>query len=269
MGIRALALRIASLQYEFVWKMNDIHIFTSQAMPVLEQARREYAESDREGDRHYYVPSVGRGKVAKRKDQELKELYDSFLRTELHRTFLVSAVSQFEAFLGQVLALVFREYPRKLTTGVPGVPACKDVPATLLLDSGTIEEAVERVIERHLAGVFYAAPKAYLEYVGKVTGIETDDPAFASYLEIKATRDLITHNAGVINEVYLAKAGDRARGKLGDAVVIDKAYFEQALAILKRLSGIIKRDTTKAFPVKAKGVGDGNTPSDSRASASQ
>jgi hypothetical protein len=50
MGIRALALRISSLQYKFVWKMNDIHIFTSQTIPVLDQARREYAESDWEGD---------------------------------------------------------------------------------------------------------------------------------------------------------------------------------------------------------------------------
>ena len=34
--------------------------------------------------------------------------------------------------------------------------------------------------------------------------------------EIKAARDILEHNAGVVNEIYRRKAGKRARYEVGD-----------------------------------------------------
>ncbi len=38
-----------------------------------------------------------------------------------------------------------------------------------------------------------------------------------------ATRDLVVHNSGVTNELYLQKAGKKARGALGARLTVDKS----------------------------------------------
>lgn len=63
----------------------------------------------------------------------------------------------------------------------------------------------------------------------------------------KATRDLVVHNGGIVNELYLQKAGEKARGKRGDQLVVNKKYFYGALAKMKKVSGAIKRDVEKRY----------------------
>jgi hypothetical protein len=250
--MRPLAHRIASLQIGLVRELNDFHIFLSQAAPVLKDAQEPLANSTHKKDRRYYVPASGRVKFAKRRDGELKAIYDRFLRSGLYEAFLVASISSFESFLLKVLRVIVSEYPGKLSIAVPGVSACKTAPVALVFDSASLVEAQEAIIAEHLSGVFYAQPKAYLEYSRKVIGIEKDDPAFEHYLEMKATRDLLVHNGGIVNGVYLAKAGSNARGKVGEKLAVESVYFEHCVAALKRISGIIKRDAEKSFPVPKK-----------------
>ena len=253
MATRPLALRIASLQYAFVGHINDIHIFLGQARPILQNAKAKYAESEHKKDRRYYVPAVGRTKFAKRKDHELKEIYDRFLERGLYESFIVSTVARFESFLADTLRLIILEYPHKLTIGVHGVPPCRQVSIDVLLNASEIGEALGRVIDHHIASVFYASPTEYFGYLGTLVGVDTNDPAFDEYSEIKATRDLLIHANGVVNRGYLSKVGRKARATLGTRILIDKKYFDDRLANLKRLSGIVKRDVGKAFPTKKTG----------------
>jgi len=247
--MRPLSHRIASLQVALVRELNDFHIFLSQAAPVLREAREPLANSTHKKDRRYYVPASGRVKFARRRDEELKAIYDRFLKSGLYEAFLVASISSFESFLLKVLRVIVSEYPGKLSVSVQGVSACKTAPVAIVFDAPSLDEAQEAIIAEHLSGVFYAQPKAYLEYSRKVIGIEKDDPAFEHYLEMKATRDLLVHNGGIVNGVYLTKAGSNARGKAGEKLLVDSAYFEHCIAALKRISGIIKRDSEKSFPV--------------------
>jgi hypothetical protein len=250
--MKPLAQRIASLQNALVREMNDFHIFLSQADSVLREARAPLVSSKHMKDRRYYVPSTGRAKFAERTDQELKSIYDRFLSTGLYESFLVAAISSFESFLLKVLRETISEYPGKLSISVPGVNACKTASVTAVFEAANLKEAQEAIIEEHLSGVMYAQPKAYIEYVKKVIGIEADDKAFHAFLEIKATRDLLVHNGGTVNSVYLAKAGKMARGELDQKLRVDRKYFEKCLAVLKRISGIIKREAEQTFPPPSK-----------------
>lgn len=248
MAKRSLALRIASLQYAIVRELNNMHIFLRQVAPLLEEAKTDYEESSHKKDRRYYVPSVKGGKFAKRTDAELKNIYRRFMDTSLYETFLVSAVSRFESFLVDVAALILAEYPLKLGVAVQCQKACREVPVDLLLSSSSIEDAIARVISRHLQQVFYGSPETYFRYLSAIGGVTLTDAALQGYLEIKATRDLLVHNTGVINETYLSKAGAKARGALGETVAVDTKYFDHCVATLKRVAGIVKRDTGKQFP---------------------
>jgi len=251
MAKRALALRIAGLQNTFVRRINDIHIFIGKTTPLIVQTKAELSKSADEKDREYTVPDRRKKKgIAKRTDEEMAKILGRFATTELFQTFLGTSIAQFESFLGKVLGEILTEYPRKLTTSVSGVPPVKDIPINILLDSDTVQEAIQWAIDKAVSNLFYAQPKAYMEYLNEVAEIVTQDKAFKDYFELKATRDLIVHNSGVINDVYLGKAGDKARGELGETVRVDAKYFNHALATLKRLSGIIKKDVQKAFPVK-------------------
>lgn len=243
-----LAIRIARLQNGIVRELNDIHIFIRQALPLLEESKALHAASTHKKDRRYYVPAVNRTKFARRTDKELKDIYDQFTSRRLYESFLITAIGEFEGFLSQVMREVFRAYPLKLGVSVPGIAACRGAPIDVILGSGTLEEVLDRTVEEHLRGVFFAAPRAYVEYFSKVVGTDVDDPAFLDYYELKATRDLLVHNSRVINAIYIEKAGSKARGKVGQKIGVDSPYFDGALATLKRLSGIIKRDAEKAFP---------------------
>lgn len=248
MGNISLSKQVYKLHLAFVRKINDVHIFVTQAIPLLEEARNAYENSQHEKDRRYYVPSIGRTKFARRTDKELKNIYERFITGEFYESFIVTAISQFESMLFEVLRLVIYAYPQKLTINIQGIQAERNVPIEVLLQSDTLENALAEVIRRRINAVSYAAPKAYLEYLNSVAGITISDPAFLDYIEIKAARDVIIHNAGVVNDVYLQKAGNNSRGLINDKLEIDFDYFNHCIATLKRVSGIIQRDIEKNFP---------------------
>lgn len=249
LGMSELTLprKIYRLHLALVRRLNDVHIFIQQAVPLLEDARNTYETSLHKKDRRYYVPTVGRAKFARRKDKELKEIYERFIARELYENLIVTAVSQFESFLFDVLRLVVSSYPQKLALNVRGVETNRDVPLDVLLQSESLEDALNQVIARRLNSISYAAPRAYLAYIKHVASIDTDDESFLDYIEIKSSRDLIVHNSGIINELYLQKAGEKARGNLNEKIMVDALYFDNCIATLKRLSGIVRRDIDRNF----------------------
>lgn len=107
-----IALKTYQLQNAIVRELNDIYIFVRQALPLLEEARSVHAKSTHKKDRRYYVPFIKRTKFARRTDKELRQIYDRFTSIRLYESFLITAIAEFEAFLGRVLQLVVTKYPK-------------------------------------------------------------------------------------------------------------------------------------------------------------
>lgn len=249
----ALARKIYSLQNKIVRELNDAHIFLEQAQPLLVEARARYEGSKSKSDRRYYVPSIDKRKFAKRTDNELKEIYDRFTSTGLFESFLVRSLSQFESFLADLLIVFLDHYPQRITEVVQGIPACPGVSAKDLMAAQNKDELVRRVVADHVSNVFRQRPSLYMAYVSKLLSVK-NDPSFADYYEVAATRDLVVHNSGIVNALYLEKAGDKARGALGEKITVDEKYFSSALAKLKKVSGAIKRDVEKKYGAQAEDV---------------
>lgn len=68
-----------------------------------------------------------------------------------------------------------------------------------------------------------------------------------AFVEIKASRDIIIHNSGLINKLYVEKAGDKSRGDAGEELVIDDAYFRHVIVTLKALAGAIQSQTEAVY----------------------
>lgn len=242
----ALARHIYSLQNQIVRELNNAHIFLEQAQPLLVEAKAKYEQSKSKADRRYYVPSVDRKKFAKRTDAELKEIYSYYTTNGLFEAFLVNSVSQFESFLGDVLIAFFSHYPLRITESVQGVPACPSISPKELIVAPDKDQLIQRVFSDHVVNVFRQRPSVYMAYMVKLMSIKSD-PSFDYYYEVAATRDLVVHNNCVVNALYVDKAGTKARGALGAKLVVDKAYYYDSLAKLKKVSGAIKRDVEKKY----------------------
>ena len=93
----------------------------------------------------------------------------------------------------------------------------------------------------------FGKPADYIDKTAKVLSIEIDEDTIIDFIEIKASRDIIIHNKGVINRLYVEKAGGRRRGEAGDELVIDETYFRHVVVTLKKLSGAIQSNTEAAY----------------------
>jgi hypothetical protein len=249
----ALAKNIYSLQNRIVRELNDAHIFLEQAQPLLLDARAHYEGSKSKSDRRYYVPSIDKRKFARRTDKELKEIYDRFTSTGLFESFLVRSLSQFESYLADLLIVFLDHYPQRITETVQGIPACPGVSAKDMYAAPKKKLLKHPVLDDHVSNVFRQRPSLYMAYVSKLLSVK-NDPSFADYYEVAAARDLVVHNSGIINALYLEKAGIKARGALGEKIAVDEEYFSSALAKLKKVSGAIKRDVEKKYGVQAEDV---------------
>ena len=243
-----LAERVYKLQLALVRDINDTHIFVQQALPLLRKAQKQYATSNDGDDRRYIVPSHKRSKFANRTDEELREIYGRYIATELYNNLLATIVSKCESFIFDVLRLVLRAYPKKLTMNIRGLELKRTVDMDTILSATDIEQLHCALIEQRLHSITYAKPAEYLQYLRSIAHINTDDKAFGDYVELKATRDNIVHNGGIANATYRLKAGTKARAKEGQRLVMNAAYFDQCVATIKRVSGIIKRDIEAHFP---------------------
>ena len=150
----ALARSIYTLQNQIVRDLNDAHIFLEQIEPLLTDAKATLERSKSKSDRRYYVPSVGRIKFAKRTDHELKDIYNHFSSGGLYEAFLVTSMSQFESFLGNVLVTFLNHYPMRIAEVVQGIPACPSIAPRDLVSAPDKDQLVQRVLSEHVANVF-------------------------------------------------------------------------------------------------------------------
>lgn len=148
-------------------------------------------------------------------------------------------MAQFEAFLFDIIKEILLDDIRKIKITVCGINFCKNIDINEVIDSSNKEEIINTIINKNLASLFYAAPKQQLEYLNKIAGISELEELFNNWIEIKATRDLIIHNQGFVNQVYLEKSGNKARQVLNKKIPIDDVYFKQTLANIKSLIGKI------------------------------
>lgn len=145
----------------------------------------------------------------------------------LEATFL-QFLSVFEVFVGDLLRLWLTAHPRAI-----GGKTLKFEDA---LDAGDMPTLVSQVVDHEVAEVTYRSPRTVFQYLEKRIGLALPPPAEIDRLaEAKATRDVIVHNRGVINDAYLLKAGALARHTAGQFVDIPNPYHRDRWELTAKL----------------------------------
>ena len=221
--------------------LNNIYVLNQLSSKAILSARKQL-QSDKSSELDFEVPSIkGDFVTTAREKTKIIQLLGDAVDEELPKQSLISAVAITENYMSEMLRLVLRAFPEKLKS------QDKKVDLDLVLDSADIESLVSKIIECQIHSVFFAGPEKYFKYVETILSIKIPKPSKEQYAEVKATRDLLVHNEGIINETYVRKAGKLARGKVGDTIPVDEMYFDPAIRTMKKLSNIIFNRSIKKF----------------------
>jgi hypothetical protein len=92
------------------------------------------------------------------------------------------------------------------------------------------------VIGKHINELKYKSLRDWFATMNKTVKLDcpTEDE-LDSLAEVKAARDLLEHNAGVVNDTYLRKAGKKARFAAGKRLEIDDNYYFESWRLIKKI----------------------------------
>ena len=234
MNATQLSKRIGVLRSEHQKTLNNVFIWSSFARGALDAAKDD---PNFLNQKRFKVPSNVRDKEVGRTADELKDIAANAVSQEIYYSVFVYVVAQVEAFLGDVLFEMLSFDNRRIKTRVKGIDHVSKIDVSDVIDSVSREELISGIILKELTALFYASPALQIEYFQSVTGVSLPKELTNQWLEIKATRDIIVHNSGIANSVYLKKADSLARAKDGEQLPIDEKYFGGAIASMKSLIG--------------------------------
>ncbi len=124
-----------------------------------------------------------------------------------------------EILLSDLIRQVIVSFPKKIS-------AKRQVSIKEILASTSIEEVHILLTNNLLNELAYKSPQEFaLEAESYLSLKLLECTAYHSYIEMKATRDILIHNAGIANDIYIAKAGTHARARSGECLPITQQYF--------------------------------------------
>lgn len=173
----------------------------------------------------------------------LSNLATPYVTDYLATAALQRFVSLFEDFIFDLLRLWLAAYPGSL--------------AKKQIEFGTALQAPDKaaltlaVVDRELNELKYERVAEWFAYLERLVKLGCPTAAEVGRLaEIKASRDILAHNKGVANAVYVSKAGKLARCAAGEPLEISEQYLRQSWETIRK----VVRDVAAAAVKKAKGA---------------
>ncbi len=118
-----------------------------------------------------------------------------------------------------------------------------------VLDAPDKQAILLSVIDHELNELKYKRLSEWFAYLDRLVHLGcpgTDE--IETLAEIKASRDVLAHNNGIVNAVYVAKAGSRARHKEGERLAMSEKYHRESWEAISK----IVRDISEAAIGKAR-----------------
>lgn len=123
----------------------------------------------------------------------------------------------------------------------------KQIDYATIFDSNTKEDLIWKLVDRELNEIKYKNVSEWFDYLNKIVDLpKINIDVLEKIAEAKATRDILVHNAGIINQTYLNKSGSAARFRINQKIDVSgdytltvwKLFVEHLIAII---DGIIHK----------------------------
>jgi hypothetical protein len=223
-------------------KLNDVLVETALSVEGLTYVLRNVDAKIANNDSLYVmrVPNKKAKSIPIRRNlASLRSKLGSDISSGQYVKSLVFIINVVEDYLSSNVVRILQAYPRKLLISTKGKElgpgATYAVEMRDLIDAGSLEAIIRQKAEQRTRDAMYASPIQYMAYFSSVTSIAVDEAVWASYAEIKATRDLYVHSDGTVNDVYIDKAATRARFSKGQKALVDSTYFDASASCMKHL----------------------------------
>lgn len=227
--------------------LNNIYVTNLLINNALLDVRKEI-KTNKELKLGFEVPSIKQENIVFEKSiPKLITLLNTTINSELHKQSLVSAVAVTENYLLSSLRLIFTMYPQKLTLNIEGIPAEKKIDLDIILEAKDLDLLLANIIENKLIKIFYESPQRYFQFIEAVLTITIPEEMKDEFIEVKATRDIIVHNAGITNSVYINKVSENARAVEGQILPVDSRYFESSIRCMKKLTHFVFEELLDKF----------------------
>ena len=223
--------------------LNDAWIFTALLRPELKTRADTLRSSKSKAKKPYPVPKHKGMVTSRRRDEDIGLIFHAQHDRGIFETNIVSMVSRVEAFIQECIAITATTFPAKLSL----LADKSGIPLDLFLEHDERDDVIRRFVALKCEGLMFGKPSEYLDKAAKVLSIELDPETVRAFIEIKASRDIIIHNSGLINKLYVEKAGEERRGEAGEELIIDVAYFRHVIVTLKALAGAIQSKTEAVY----------------------
>jgi len=161
-------------------------------------------------------------------EAELSGLAQGYVTSYLASATLQHFVSLFEQF-------VF-EFVRSWRIRYPGSLSDKELKFRTVLDSASKDEIAAAIVEREVHGLAYQRVADWFTYLERLAKLGCPNQDEVERLaEIKASRDVLVHNNGIANSIYVDKSMGRARFADGDKLELPEHYHRESWELIKQI----------------------------------
>lgn len=166
----------------------------------------------------------------------------------LYQSSLITLVSASEWFLAQLLHEHFAAHP--------DVMGAKDKLFSLddLRGLGSIEDAQRHLIDINVEEILRGSLADWLDFLKTRLKLSMGyiEPFLGRLTEITQRRNLLVHNGGMVNSIYMAKVGEEFRREavLGQEQKFGREYLEGAIRIFERVFLLIGAELWKKVAPK-------------------
>ncbi len=144
------------------------------------------------------------------------------------RSYVISLVSAFDAFLGRLLKVVFISKPELFTNSE------KNLTFSQLMEFGSIDDAKDYILEKEIESLLRESHvKQFSELENRFhMTLKKDLTIWPSYVELTERRNLFVHSGGIVSNQYIkvCQENDIELGdiKCGDELTVNQEYFNNA-----------------------------------------
>lgn len=174
----------------------------------------------------------------------------------LPRNFVVSYVSEYDSFLGNLITQILRFKPEIIDSKE------KNISLSELVSLGSVEAARDKIFSKEVESILRSSHADQFSWMEKAFSIPLTKglDSWPLFIELTERRNLFVHCDGVISEQYLkvcqnnnASVGDQAN--IGEKLKVDKKYLRQSFEVLYeiglKLSQVLWRKLSPADIEKA------------------
>lgn len=199
----------------------------------LENLTVDLVKKDGEGDdsESEILIKVGSNDILTREKLESAERAENHIDL-LYTNSLISVLSSVEWYFSQLLHFYYEKYPD--SSGVNK----RTLTLTELKAFGSVQDAEKYLVDLKIEEILRGSFDSWVNLLSDEfkLGLNYLNDIKTDLIEIYQRRNLLVHNGGIVNSIYLSKVKDSQRQniKLGCKVLVDKAYLDYAMNNLEK-----------------------------------